>query len=104
MPPVSDWELVGRLVLAAALGFFIGLEREFRGQAAGERTHALVCLGAAGLLARAAGHAVCSGSKSARNDVSQLIQPLSERTECDILTAEGYRWREERYGDARQEA
>jgi putative Mg2+ transporter-C (MgtC) family protein len=35
------------LVLAAALGFFIGLEREFRGQAAGERTHALVCLGSA---------------------------------------------------------
>lgn len=47
MSPVSDWELVGRLVLAAALGFFIGLEREFRGQAAGERTHALVCLGSA---------------------------------------------------------
>ena len=47
MSPVSDWELVGRLILAAALGFFIGLERELRGQAAGERTHALVCLGAA---------------------------------------------------------
>ncbi len=44
---VSDWELVGRLVLAALLGFLIGLEREFRGQAAGERTHALVALGAA---------------------------------------------------------
>ncbi|NIM05511.1 MAG: MgtC/SapB family protein, partial [Armatimonadetes bacterium] len=37
----------GRLVLAALLGFLIGLEREFRGQAAGERTHALVALGAA---------------------------------------------------------
>ena len=47
MEPVSDMELVGRLVLAALLGFLIGLEREFRGQAAGERTHALVCLGAA---------------------------------------------------------
>jgi putative Mg2+ transporter-C (MgtC) family protein len=43
----SDWELVGRLFLAALLGFFIGLERELRGQAAGERTHALVALGAA---------------------------------------------------------
>ncbi len=42
-----EWELVGRLVLAALLGYFIGLEREFRGQAAGERTHALVALGAA---------------------------------------------------------
>ena len=47
MGPVSDWELVGRLILAAVLGFLIGLEREFRGQAAGERTHALVALGAA---------------------------------------------------------
>ena len=35
------------MILAAALGFLIGLEREFRGQAAGERTHALVALGAA---------------------------------------------------------
>jgi putative Mg2+ transporter-C (MgtC) family protein len=46
MSPLSDWELVGRLVLAAVLGFAIGLERELRGQAAGERTHALVALGA----------------------------------------------------------
>jgi putative Mg2+ transporter-C (MgtC) family protein len=47
MQPVSDWELVGRLIMAALLGFLIGLERELRGQAAGERTHALVSLGAA---------------------------------------------------------
>jgi putative Mg2+ transporter-C (MgtC) family protein len=47
MYPVSDWELVGRLVLAAALGFIIGLERELRGESAGDRTHGLVCLGAA---------------------------------------------------------
>jgi putative Mg2+ transporter-C (MgtC) family protein len=47
MEVLSDWELVGRLILAALLGFLIGLEREFRGQAAGERTHALVALGAA---------------------------------------------------------
>jgi putative Mg2+ transporter-C (MgtC) family protein len=47
MVPVSDVELVCRLILAALLGFLIGLEREFRGQAAGERTHALVALGAA---------------------------------------------------------
>ena len=47
MEPVSSWELVGRLILAAVLGFLIGLERELRGQAAGERTHALVALGAA---------------------------------------------------------
>lgn len=47
MGAVSEWEVVGRLVLAALLGFLIGLERELRGQAAGERTHALVALGAA---------------------------------------------------------
>ncbi|TKJ30060.1 MAG: magnesium transporter MgtC [Chloroflexi bacterium B3_Chlor] len=44
---MSEWELVSRLILAAFFGFLIGLEREFRGQAAGERTHALVALGAA---------------------------------------------------------
>jgi putative Mg2+ transporter-C (MgtC) family protein len=47
MEIVSDWELVARLILAALLGYLIGLERELRGQAAGERTHALVALGAA---------------------------------------------------------
>lgn len=40
-------EPIGRLVMAAALGFIIGLEREAAGQSAGERTHALVCLGSA---------------------------------------------------------
>ncbi len=47
MDHISEWELVFRLILAAFLGFLIGLERELRGQAAGERTHALVALGAA---------------------------------------------------------
>lgn len=42
-----DLEPVGRLFLASLLGFLIGLEREFAGQPAGERTHALVALGAA---------------------------------------------------------
>ena len=47
MVTISDAELIGRLVLAMLLGFLIGLEREFEGQAAGERTHALTALGAA---------------------------------------------------------
>lgn len=47
MVPTSEWEVVGRLVLAAFLGMVIGLERELRGQAAGERTHALASLGSA---------------------------------------------------------
>ena len=47
MDLMLEWELVGRLVLAAFLGFVIGLEREWAGQPAGERTHALASLGAA---------------------------------------------------------
>lgn len=47
MNGLADLELVGRLVLAALLGFIIGFERERVGQPAGERTHALVALGAA---------------------------------------------------------
>jgi len=44
---VIEWELIIRLVVASFLGFLIGLEREFAGQPAGERTHALVALGSA---------------------------------------------------------
>ena len=47
MAPGSDLEMIGRLVLAAVLGFLIGLERELAGQPAGERTHALASLGSA---------------------------------------------------------
>ena len=46
---MSHFELepIARLVLAAVIGFVIGLEREAAGQPAGERTHALVALGSA---------------------------------------------------------
>jgi putative Mg2+ transporter-C (MgtC) family protein len=47
MDLMLELELVGRLILAAFLGFVIGLERELTGQPAGERTHALASLGAA---------------------------------------------------------
>jgi putative Mg2+ transporter-C (MgtC) family protein len=43
---LNEWELVGRLVLAALLGSFIGIERERLAWAAGLRTHMLVCVGA----------------------------------------------------------
>jgi putative Mg2+ transporter-C (MgtC) family protein len=43
--------ILGRAALAAALGFAIGLERETRGKAAGERTFALLALGAAAFVA-----------------------------------------------------
>lgn len=39
--------LAARMGLAALLGFLIGLERESRGKSAGERTFAIVALGAA---------------------------------------------------------
>ena len=43
----ADFALFGRIALAAVLGYGIGFEREFRGKSAGERTFALVALGAA---------------------------------------------------------
>ena len=47
MNNISMLEIFGRLGLAALLGYLIGLERQFRGQPAGDRTHALAALGAA---------------------------------------------------------
>jgi putative Mg2+ transporter-C (MgtC) family protein len=44
---VEQWELLARILLAALLGYGIGWEREFRGKPAGERTFALIALGAA---------------------------------------------------------
>jgi putative Mg2+ transporter-C (MgtC) family protein len=43
---LPDWEIALRLVLAAALGSFIGFERERLLWAAGIRTHMVVCVGA----------------------------------------------------------
>ena len=43
---LPDWEVAARLVVAAALGSFIGFERERLLWAAGIRTHMLVCVGA----------------------------------------------------------
>ncbi|MFX0093248.1 MAG: MgtC/SapB family protein [Candidatus Hodarchaeota archaeon] len=47
MDLVLELELIGRLILAALLGFLIGLERTLSGHYAGERTHALAALGCA---------------------------------------------------------
>lgn len=44
---ISQFEIISRLVLAAALGSVIGFERERLSWAAGLRTHMLVCVGAA---------------------------------------------------------
>ena len=42
---LSEWELILRLIAAAALGSLIGAERERLLWAAGLRTHMLVCVG-----------------------------------------------------------
>lgn len=46
--PSLQLAIFGRMALAAALGFAIGMERELRGSPAGERTIALVAAGSAG--------------------------------------------------------
>jgi putative Mg2+ transporter-C (MgtC) family protein len=46
-PPVSDLEIVRRLLLAAALGGLIGAERELRHKSAGFRTNILIAIGSA---------------------------------------------------------
>jgi putative Mg2+ transporter-C (MgtC) family protein len=45
--------IFGRIALATLCGYVIGLEREYRGKVAGERTFALLALGASGLVALA---------------------------------------------------
>ena len=44
---IPEAEMVLRLFISALLGFMIGLERAFKGQPAGERTHALVAVASA---------------------------------------------------------
>ena len=46
-PPLSDGELIRRLLLAAVLGGALGFERELRQKSAGLRTNILVTIGAA---------------------------------------------------------
>lgn len=46
MTMLSHWSILERLIVAAALGSFVGFERERLLWAAGIRTHMLVCVGA----------------------------------------------------------
>lgn len=41
----APWDLVGQLIISAALGGIIGMEREYHQKVAGFRTHFLVALG-----------------------------------------------------------
>ena len=46
-PPLSDAELIQRLLLAALLGAILGFERELRQKSAGLRTNTLIAIGSA---------------------------------------------------------
>ena len=46
-PPLSDAELIQRLLLAALCGGLLGFERELRQKSAGLRTNMLIAIGAA---------------------------------------------------------
>jgi putative Mg2+ transporter-C (MgtC) family protein len=45
-----DWDIISRLGVAAILGLVLGLDREWRGHAAGMRTHGLICVSAAAMV------------------------------------------------------
>ena len=47
MPPLSDIELIRRLLTAALLGACLGFERQSRHKSAGLRTNILIGIGAA---------------------------------------------------------
>jgi putative Mg2+ transporter-C (MgtC) family protein len=71
---MSEWEVIARAMLAAIGGGLIGVERSYRGRAAGMRTNALVGLGAA-LLVAVAIHAPWIGM-SGSGDPTRVIQGI----------------------------
>jgi putative Mg2+ transporter-C (MgtC) family protein len=71
---MHDLTLFGRIALAAALGYLVGFEREVRGQAAGDRTFALVALGSAAFTALAI----------------DAFPPTAERLISGIVTGVGF--------------
>jgi putative Mg2+ transporter-C (MgtC) family protein len=66
----SATRLFIRLTLSAALGGLIGYEREWRGKDAGLRTHMLVCLGTAFVIAAA------EQARMPFTDLSRIIQGI----------------------------
>jgi putative Mg2+ transporter-C (MgtC) family protein len=76
---LSNGEVVARMLMAAALGGLIGLERELRDQPAGLRTHILVGLGSCLFaLVGAFGFATVSGSSSVQvqSDVTRVASQI----------------------------
>jgi putative Mg2+ transporter-C (MgtC) family protein len=71
LPPLDELvSMVVRLVIAAALGGLLGLERESVGKPAGVRTHMLVALGAALLT-------LLITEEGSPSDVSRVMQGIA---------------------------
>lgn len=64
--PATDLEMIQRLLLAAAAGGLIGLEREFRRKSAGFRTNILIAMGSAVFTMLSASLAASGGGDSTR--------------------------------------
>jgi len=70
---ISPLDIVLRLILAAALGAAVGIERERREWEAGLRTHMLVCVGAAlAIIVSAFGFADVLGARNVVLDPSRI--------------------------------
>lgn len=59
----ADLVLLGRVGLGALLGYVIGFEREYRGSNAGDRTFALISMGAAAFTALGVEHFPATAEK-----------------------------------------
>ena len=71
MIPLSDTELIQRLVLAAAIGGLLGAEREIRRKSAGFRTNILIALGAA--IFTIAGITLAPGASDPTRIAAQIV-------------------------------
>ena len=71
MTPLTDTELIQRLLLAAAIGGLLGAERELRRKSAGFRTNILIALGAA--IFTIASAALATGSADPTRIAAQIV-------------------------------
>jgi putative Mg2+ transporter-C (MgtC) family protein len=71
---VLEYELLLRPLLALLAGALVGLERSYRGRAAGLRTYALVCLGSALLVVL--GEELTHGPAGGPGDSTRIIQGI----------------------------
>ncbi len=72
---ISEWDALGRIVVALVLGGLIGFDREVRNKPAGVRTHMLVAAGAALFIVVAvllSEGLETLGTEAARIDVSRI--------------------------------